>query len=428
MNSRNLPVIAVTLDVDVRRNLEIFSGIEQAIREMRLNWRLAPLGPGFEQALLDLVRARAVDGVIGAFVSDAWSGELARSGVPAVNVSQISNVRAVPSVGVDFVTLGRRAGELLRATEPATCAFAGIRGQYASACLLEGLRASGLAVERAPTGPAHLWMEWLQEAVRPVSLFCANDALAREWVEVAREAGLRVPEDVAVLGVGDSPVDGLFAGVGLSTFALSWAEVGRTAALRLQADFELPIERRPVRPEPILLPPGECLQRASTRRGSQRDGLVEAVLETLQRSLAQPPSVDALARLAGVSRRTLELRFQSVRGQGPYQTFQQLRREHACRLLRERPDLRILDVARAVGFEEPHPFSAAFKKWTGLSPKQWRARHRDLPAARATVPAWTGGVTWPVGSQKSARVVGGRSNSAHCSSKVIPGVSPSTSR
>lgn len=45
--------------------------------------------------------------------------------------------------------------------------------------------------------------------------------------------------------------------------------------------------------------------------------------------------------------------------------------ERSKRLLRE-TDLRLADIAYAIGYNEPHYFSYIFKKYTGISPSVYR--------------------------------------------------------
>jgi AraC-like DNA-binding protein len=48
------------------------------------------------------------------------------------------------------------------------------------------------------------------------------------------------------------------------------------------------------------------------------------------------------------------------------------RRDVACASL-SRPDAAIKDIAWRVGFSEPSAFHRAFKRWTGMTPAQFRA-------------------------------------------------------
>jgi AraC-like DNA-binding protein len=60
-------------------------------------------------------------------------------------------------------------------------------------------------------------------------------------------------------------------------------------------------------------------------------------------------------------------------------TFQQLKDQARCeaaKLCLDRPDLSINEVALQMGFTDPSAFHRSFKKWTGLTPGQFRASRR----------------------------------------------------
>jgi LacI family transcriptional regulator len=63
----------------------------------------------------------------------------------------------------------------------------------------------------------------------PDALFALNDALALSTLEVLYELGIRVPDDVALMGMGDLPFTA-YAGVSLSTMKEPIEEMGREAA------------------------------------------------------------------------------------------------------------------------------------------------------------------------------------------------------
>ena len=48
--------------------------------------------------------------------------------------------------------------------------------------------------------------ELLAESGRPDALFCLNDIMALAAIDAARVAGLRVPDDIAVIGFDDIPM------------------------------------------------------------------------------------------------------------------------------------------------------------------------------------------------------------------------------
>jgi LacI family transcriptional regulator len=79
---------------------------------------------------------------------------------------------------------------------------------------------------------------------RPDAIFCLNDGLAMPLLQRLEAEGIRVPHDVAVMGMGDLPFTG-YAGIGLSTVREPITEIGREAALSVLQLIEHP-EQGPV--------------------------------------------------------------------------------------------------------------------------------------------------------------------------------------
>ena len=84
------------------------------------------------------------------------------------------------------------------------------------------------------------------------------------------------------------------------------------------------------------------------------------------------PKVEQTAGLLGVPVRTLQRRLKD-HGQSYSELVEAIRSERACRLLEE-PQMRVADVAKALGYTDPSSFSRAFRRWTGISPRAYRRR------------------------------------------------------
>ena len=81
---------------------------------------------------------------------------------------------------------------------------------------------------------------------------------------------------------------------------------------------------------------------------------------------------DRVASICGLSKRTLARRLQT-RGTSLREELQSLRMSRAEKTL-SGTDLRISEVALMVGYANPTVFSRAYKRWTGMSPRQYRAK------------------------------------------------------
>ena len=80
---------------------------------------------------------------------------------------------------------------------------------------------------------------------RPTAIFAASDEMAVTTIEVAMELGLRVPEDVSVIGFDDSPIAG-FAKVPLTTIWQPLSKVGELS-VEILHDLLRGTARRPVK-------------------------------------------------------------------------------------------------------------------------------------------------------------------------------------
>lgn len=103
------------------------------------------------------------------------------------------------------------------------------------------------------------------------------------------------------------------------------------------------------------------------------DALPERVRRLLAPRLAgPPPTLDEVARALALSPQTLRRRL-AAEGASFAALRAELRRDAAIELL-GRPDLRLSDVAAAVGFSDVSTFHRAFKGWTGMTPGDFRHR------------------------------------------------------
>jgi AraC-like DNA-binding protein len=105
------------------------------------------------------------------------------------------------------------------------------------------------------------------------------------------------------------------------------------------------------------------------------DPIVGRALRMLQNNPAQPWTVASLAQATNVSRAALARRFNELVGQPPMAFLTGWRLDLAADLLCE-SDAPISTVAEQVGYGSPFALSTAFKRVTGLSPQQHRARTR----------------------------------------------------
>ncbi|MEH6386559.1 AraC family transcriptional regulator [Pseudomonas profundi] len=87
------------------------------------------------------------------------------------------------------------------------------------------------------------------------------------------------------------------------------------------------------------------------------------------------PKRQAVANVLHMSTRTLQRRLQEE-GHSFQQLLDETRRELAQQYLVQ-PNLTLLEIAYLLGFADPSNFFRAFKRWFGMPPGQYRARHLE---------------------------------------------------
>jgi LacI family transcriptional regulator len=222
-------------------------------------------------AYQQLVRGKQIDGliVLNPRDDDARLPKLIADGFPVVVIGHAPDA---PQVDVDNVGAARRATEHLLAAgrrRVAHLPYAPL-AHHSSAMRRDGwraaLRAAGLDAGDAWVEGAdfsaesgHRAMATLLRRVRPDAVFAGNDTVAFGAMTALREAGLRIPDDVAVVGFDDIPL----AAHGcppLTTVRLPAVEMGHCAAERLI----LRIEGREADAAAGDLLPTELIVRASS--------------------------------------------------------------------------------------------------------------------------------------------------------------------
>jgi LacI family transcriptional regulator len=214
---------------------------------------------------------------------------------------------------------------------------------------------------------------WLRSLPRPLALFTANDLWGFELLQAAREAGLHVPADVAVLGVDNEELLCEIAHPPLSSIRIGAEQIGRTAVTLLD-DL---LRRKTHRPEMSLVAPIEVVTRQSTDVLAVDDADVALALRHIRQHAVEGLSVKQLLDAVAVNRRTLERRFVSVLGHTPLEEIRRVRLDRSKVLLQT--DLPIYQVARQSGFATPEYLATSFVKATGMTPTAYRRQFTPGP-------------------------------------------------
>lgn len=212
---------------------------------------------------------------------------------------------------------------------------------------------------------------WLKALPRPLAVFCECDWHAKITCDVCHIIGLRVPEDVAILGAGNDELLCQLTYPPISAVEVPAQELGYKAAEMLN----LLMKGETLPSQVVRLQPLGVVTRASTDTLAIKDPEVASALRFMRENIHKGISVEDVIRHLPVARRTLEKKFRQLLQRSPLEEIRRLRMERAKSCL-ARSDLRIPEVARSCGFEDPRRFSTVFHEQVGCSPVAFRRQCR----------------------------------------------------
>jgi LacI family transcriptional regulator len=215
----------------------------------------------------------------------------------------------------------------------------------------------------------------LQGLPRPLALLAIDDQLASEIIEVCVEEGLRVPEDVAVAGIGNIELACETSHVPITSVDLAGEETARAAAGML--DRLMRGAKPPAKP--LVVPPNGLVVRRSSSAMVASDPTLLRAIEYIGRNLGGPLDIDSLAAAAGVSRRTLYNVFARELSRTPVDYLRNERMNLARGMLAG-TDASITEIAGTCGFGTIRTLNRVFLEVEKTTPRAWRRAHRkDAP-------------------------------------------------
>ena len=197
------------------------------------------------------LRRLKIDGIIARITSRRNEAALSALGVPVVNVSGQIDTPQVPLINTDDLHVGRIALRHLHGRAYRHFAYCGNRTHLGSVRRFRGFCDEARALGVRAAIPRHLLPQgdqntpysdtsrsrlsaWLKTLPCPIGILGFTDRVALELDEACDRVGLRVPDDVAILGVGNDLTRVEFAHVPLTSIQLNTQQIGLVAAKTLQ--------------------------------------------------------------------------------------------------------------------------------------------------------------------------------------------------
>lgn len=328
-------------------------------------------------------------GIVAFVYVDEQTGLLEKLKTPIVSIANVDTQIKLPTVSVDDVLVGRTAAKYLMQRGFYHFGFVGFpRYNYSNqrqdgfeqALAQEG-HTSAIYHDNHWPDAASVWGwtsekaidHWLRSIPKPCGILAANDAIALRLSEICRQLQIRIPEEIALLGVDNDDLFCNLANPQLSSVQIPLEQIGYETAWLL--DQIIKGNKPPLKP--ILLPPMNVQTRQSTDIKLLSDPeLAEAIRYIHDHAHEQITMEDVLNQLK-LSRRSLERKCRKALGRSPLQELIRVRLQHAQNLLSQ-SQLPISRIAQQTGFASSKQFCTMFHKKMDMTPTDYRQQFQAV--------------------------------------------------
>jgi LacI family transcriptional regulator len=325
------------------------------------------------------------DGVIGLLNTKKDLQVAEELACPVVNVSGVFEDTDFPSVRTDYQKVGAMAAEHILKRGFKRFAYYGVKRVWYADEIARGFkkvtdtrseefyRFDGVSSFEKKTNwdfGVEMLEAWLLSLPKPIALMTPHDPRGVRLIQVAQQAGIKIPEEIAVISANNGETTCEFCKPSLTSVDRNDGEVGFEAAHLLH---QLIKDKKKTGDEKIVIQPKEVVIRHSTDIFNVEDERLKEVVKFIQDNNDQNFNVADICQHIGKSRRWLEQCFAENLNQSPNQYLSEQRVEKAKVLLLDKKKYKLAAVATLCGFGGSTQLNRVFKKHVGQSPKEFRS-------------------------------------------------------
>lgn len=352
---------------------EIHYGVARYAHEK--NWRLSADTP-----MVSLPPdPNKYDGSICQYREGGHYDEILSSDKPKVELTLLKPELNLARVDLDNKAIGAMAAEYFMAKAYRSYCVVHYISGYHSDLRAEGFREtlndhdfdcaeifiSAKGHDREQSLP-HL-LESLEKLPKPLALFATFDVNGDTCLKVCEEAGIRVPEEIAVLGAENNELICDWTPVPMSSINVDFHSLGYQSAKLL----DQMMAGEPIPEQPILISPTKVVERQSSSGLAVQNPEVRQALYFMNESLDLIKGVDDIAREVACSRRKLENAFREHLNISINESLIRMRITACKKWLRE-SELTIKEIASKIGIKSEANLFRLFKARTGMTTKEYR--------------------------------------------------------
>ncbi len=335
------------------------------------------------------------DGIIMRVENRRLFKDIRKLGIPCIDLCGLYDDGGIPSIDTDYDSVARIAAEHFFEHGFENLAFYGVPDIfYSDLCcksFVEHVRMKGKEVDvfQCPWEPQRVMAntaeirglmqenemaQWLKSLPKPVGLLACNDFRAQLAIDTCMQQGIIVPDDVAVVGVGNDEVLCELSNPPMTSIDINAWKIGYDAAALLESIIrgESPPQER------ILVEPRGIVMRQSSSVLAISDRSVAEAVRFIREHACEGISVEDVLQQVRLSRSTLYRRFDEFLGHSPNAEIRRARLRRIKQFLTE-TDYPLVKISRLVGINHVENRCNLFKAETGMTARQYRIETRGGP-------------------------------------------------
>ena len=384
--------VAIVLRMSGSAGRDILSGIFHFTRN-NPHWqtRLFQMPNEFTPAMFRTERSNGLDGIIASEPGpDATARLVKESGIPVSFIGDPGPILARRKAKMAFT---RNDDELIGHMGARYLASLGLHRSYGfvptvSRQYWSDFRQKGFADElaargivpsifRSPSAPGDredltALKVWLAALPKPAAVMTAWDTRAIQVLDVCKESRIKVPNQIAVLGVDNDDLLDESSTPPLSSIMPNHEILGFVAARELE---RLMSRRQGTAVAPFLARPVKIVERESAIASSPAAHILTRATEFIRKNAVKGIRADDVAKFLGISRRLVDLRFQQFSGETINELITRHRLEAVKKLLAT-TGRTIKSISEMCGYTDLAYIKTLFKRRFGCTMREWRAQNR----------------------------------------------------
>lgn len=295
----------------------------------------------------------------------------------------------LPNIVTDDDAIGKTAAEYLLCKGFKNFAYCGFGKKYywsrergisfTERIKKAGFLAHSFEYEQPNSDYNHSWeqeqnilVDWINSLPKPIAIMACNDDRSQHVLEACKIAGFKVPDQVAIIGLGDDDLICNLATPPLSSIALGAEKAGYEAAAMLE---KLMKGGKKTNNDNIIVPTMYVATRQSTDILKIDDPYVAQALQFIHKyARKEVIQVSDVLKAVPISRRSLYERFTYVLGRSVHEEIKHVRIDQFSRMLVD-TNLPVSQISALMGCADMKNLARYFKQAKGVSPLQFRKNY-----------------------------------------------------